>query len=345
MTDRSADAFLYAKASGMLAKSFVGSRMASLFSATSLEGLWELLFRSEVPLVPDFVLVQMIERRAEKRFLEGFLSLVSKYIKPEGFFVDLLHFYDYNNLKTILASLGSAETSGEFLSELPSLGRYSMLNYAGWPSLESMTARTPVSWCAEALESMDMQDIRSRLDSQYVRSLWDGASRLKGETGVLVKKLLKEELVLNNIVWGLRLRSYYGMGRDDALEQLVATTDCKSVEALYRNELTKPAAQVLSLPLDSYRDWENWKYSHLLNPQEEGVEWSVDPRWIQRTARFELYKRALRQFHQHPFTAHVIYCWFKVKQYELDCIRMVAEGIRLKVSPAQVGKFAGIEVV
>ncbi len=345
MTDKSADAFLYAKASGMLAKSFVGSRMASLFSATSLDDLWELLFRSEVPAVPEFVLVRMIERKAEKRFLEDFLSLVNKYVKPQDFFVDLLRFYDYNNLKIILASLDSVDVGEDFLSELPSIGRYSMLNYSGWPSLESMTARTPVSWCVDAKDSMDMQDIRSRLDSQYARFLWGSASRLKGETGVLVKKLLKEEMVLNNIVWTLRLRSYYGMSQDEALEQLVATTGCKSVEALYRSELARPAAQMLSFPLDSYRDWENWKYSHLLNPQEEGVDWAVDPRWIQRAARFDLYKRSLRQFHRHPFTAHVIYCWFKVKQYELDCIRMVAEGIRLKISPAQIGKFAGIEVV
>lgn len=53
--DRSgASAFVYAKASGMLAKSYIGKRTVKLFEARTLADLWTLLFEEEVPLIPEF---------------------------------------------------------------------------------------------------------------------------------------------------------------------------------------------------------------------------------------------------------------------------------------------------
>lgn len=345
MDKSSADAFIYAKASGMLAKSFVGARAAKLFTVISLEGLWELLFQSEVPSVPEHSLVQMIEEKAEDQFLKDFVSLLKKYSKSQDFLVDLLRFYDYNNLKAIIAYLDSTgnNAKGTLPSHLASIGKYSMLKYDKWPSLAAMTAGTPVSWCSRSEGSLGGHDTERRLDSQYIQDLWDSASRLDAASRQPVMNLLKEEIILDNIVWSLRLRLYYGISSDEVLDRLMSASGCKSPRGMSGDELVRPAAQTLSLPLNSYREWEGWKYSHLLNPLEDGVEWTVDPRWVQRAARFKLYKAALHQFHHHPFTVHVLFCWFKVKQYELDCIRMVAEGIRLKVSPAQVGKFAGME--
>lgn len=346
MGKSSMDIFVCVKASGMLAKSFVGPRASELFSAASLEGLWELLFRSEPPSVPDFALVQMIERKAEERFLRDFGSLVGKYSKPHDFFVDLLRFYDYNNLKAIIASLDSPEgqKAGGLPPNLSPVGRRSMLNYGGWPSLESITERSPVSWCSEVKDSMTQQDVEARLDGQYVRGLWDSASDLDRASREPVRALLREEIVLNNIVWGLRLRTYYGMTREEVLSRLATAKKCGSTESICNDTFVRPMVQALSLPLDSRGDWDGWKYSYLLNPRGEEKAWAVDPQWIQRMARLELYKRALRQFHRYPFTSHVLFCWFKVKQYELDCIRMAVEGIRLKMSPAQIGEFAGTEI-
>lgn len=345
MDKSSADAFVYAKASGMLAKSFVGVRATKLFSVMSLEGLWELLFQSEMPSVPEHSLVQMIEKKAENRFLNSFISLLKNYSKPQDFLIDLLRFYDYNNLKAIIAYLDSTGNPAKesLPSDLASIGKYSMLKYDKWPSLSAMTAGTPVSWCSRSDGSLGGHDMGRRLDAQYIQDLWSSASRLDAASRQPVMNLLKEEIVLDNIVWSLRLRLYYGMSSDEVLERLMSSSSCKSSREVSGDELVGPAAQTLSLPLNSYREWGGWKYSHLLNPLEDGVDWTVDPRWVQRAAQFKLYKSALHQFHHHPFTAHVLFCWFKVKQYELDCIRMVAEGIRLKVSPAQVGKFAGME--
>ena len=62
MDRSSANAFVYAKASGMLAKSFVGSRTEKIFEPTKLSELWALLFNEEVPLVPEMILAKKIVR-------------------------------------------------------------------------------------------------------------------------------------------------------------------------------------------------------------------------------------------------------------------------------------------
>ena len=36
--------------------------------------------------------------------------------------------------------------------------------------------------------------------------------------------------------------------------------------------------------------------------------------------------------------------WFRIKQYELDCIRTVAEGLRLGVESEKVMEVAGLNV-
>ena len=85
--------------------------------------------------------------------------------------------------------------------------------------------------------------------------------------------------------------------------------------------------------------------SDLLNPHEEGVVWKIDPRWVQQSAKTAFNAKALRQFRKHPFTANVLVTWFKIKQYELDCIRTAAEGLRLNVAQDKIQEFAGLSSV
>ena len=53
MDKSAADAYVYAKASGMLARSFIGGRAAQLFEVHSLKELWTLLFKKEVPVMSE----------------------------------------------------------------------------------------------------------------------------------------------------------------------------------------------------------------------------------------------------------------------------------------------------
>ena len=74
-----ADSYVYAKASGIYSRSFIGKRVSGLFQAKRVRDLWSLLFEDEVPLVPEGLLALYLERRAEERGVNDFISLLSAY--------------------------------------------------------------------------------------------------------------------------------------------------------------------------------------------------------------------------------------------------------------------------
>ena len=55
MDKSGANAFVFAKANGILGKSFVNERAQQLFGQKSLSDLWTLIFQTQPPLVPDVV--------------------------------------------------------------------------------------------------------------------------------------------------------------------------------------------------------------------------------------------------------------------------------------------------
>lgn len=346
MDRSSADAFVYAKASGMLAKSFVGSRATRLFDAASLQELWTLVFQTEVPVMPEVMLAKKIEQEAERNFLQDYISLLQNYSHPDAILVDILRFYDFDNLKDIAASLSVAKTSGRAaeIPDIADIGCYSMLNYRKWPDIAGITAGSPVSWYNTVPEFSRQQELDSQLDMQYIRTLWHSMKRLPSVSRSVVEYLIREELVMYNIIWALRLRIYYGMDKESVLPLLATVQNWKTEREIKNDPLAGPAVKTFAFAVDTYTDWEHWKYAEYLNPHEEGVVWEVDPRWVQQAAKTALNKKALQEFHRHPFTAGVLLTWFKIKQYELDCIRTAAEGLRLAVTPDQARDFAGIPV-
>ena len=52
MDKTGAGAYIFAKANGILGKSFTGNRARLLFGQKSISELWTVLFRSQPPLVP-----------------------------------------------------------------------------------------------------------------------------------------------------------------------------------------------------------------------------------------------------------------------------------------------------
>ena len=65
MDKTGADAFVFAKANGILGKSFTAKRAHQLFAAKSIGELWTLLYKSQPPLVPEVLLSQQIEEKCE----------------------------------------------------------------------------------------------------------------------------------------------------------------------------------------------------------------------------------------------------------------------------------------
>lgn len=328
MDKTGAGAYIFAKANGILGKSFTGKRAQKLFAAKSLGELWTLLFRSQPPMVPEVMLSQQIEEKAFSDFTNQFVQFISLYDNPEEVLKDQLLMYEGENLK----ELGAALCKGE--SKCPaiiSLKKYSLLNYDAWPDIKKITKGSPFSWYNKVTGIHEQQELDFKIDIQICRHLWAAAASLKGESGEALLKLYRQEFIIKNIVWVLRLRLYYKMDSEDIIKNLIYVTDKPG----HSDPVAAPALKILDWPLDEYEVWSNWRYASLVNPYEPGQVWQIDPIWIEKRNRVEINRKAAKLFHQFPGEAASLIGWYKMKEFELSCIRTAVESIRLNVNPEE----------
>lgn len=323
MMDKSAaDAYIYAKVCGILSKAYSGKNAEKLYAAKSLTELYGILFKDDVPAVPENVLAKIIEEKAARLFIDGYCSLVECYSHPQKILVSLIQFFDYNNLKTIAGALCVKETS---FPNIMNLGDYALLHYDKWPDIEKITEGTELAWYNKVPDVSEQQALDTKLDFQYLRSYWSCASKTELSVRAETRALFAEEIRMRNILWAMRLKVYYKMETDEILSKLFFESDKAGENDLFAGE----AARILSKDFSSYDDWKDWKYSGSLNPHEEGVVWEVDPRWVESSFHEINMKRYSSAFHKFPLTSLSLVCYFKIKQNELDNIRRVTEGLRL----------------
>lgn len=345
MKDTALDSYVYAKVCGMLSKSFVGKGFSRLLSVASLEELWHLLFGSACPHLSSSELAEMIEHKMEGLFLEKYISLLNFHPQQPQFLVDLIRLYDYENLKELLFFFTKGDDSSPGKPEMNHIEPFSMLQYDKWPDIKALVDQSPVAWCAERWEALSQVELEARLDLQYVRDLWHSLCNLKDSARDSIKMMLKEELLMENLVWSLRLRVYFGMEGEDVLQRLVTLKDVSHTGEIYRDELAGPVAKTLDYSIHNYQDWCKGDYTPFVNPPDDNDIWTIDPRWVYNAAHQKMFYRWKRQFHQNHTLSHVLYCWFKIKRYELDCIRAVTECIRLGLPVKQVSDLLKVSVV
>lgn len=316
-----ARAFVYAKACGALGKSFTGEKADRLFEQKTLTDLWTLLFRTQAPMVPEVILAQKIEEESFNRFISQYVSFIAQFDNPESYLSDQFFIYEVENLKTVIDALCSGQQK---LPKLLELGKYGTLHFDQWPNLENITAGTEYSWIKEVPDIHKQQEVEFRLDIQAIKHLWSSIQSIKGEEGKAVKELFQEELVIQNIVWALRLKLNYDMNRDDVISHLMYVTEKPGPH----DPLCVQAMKILDKDPENYSDWENWSFSEYVNPKND-VLWRIDPSWIENKSRQVQNKKASRLFHCYPVTSASLIGWFKMKQAELGYIRMAVEGLRL----------------
>lgn len=335
MDKSAADSYVYAKASGMLAKSYVGDRAREIFSFHSLQELWAFLFKEEVPVVPEFLLAKALENHAFEVFVSKYKKLIENYSKPQDILLALLHGYDYENLKDI----GSALAIGD--KTIPNLQRvtpFNIIKYDRWPDLKAITADSPLSWYDTVPSVKEQHLVNYKIDCQNVIELMKAIEKTEPSCRDAVKNLISEKLIIDNIVWAIRLRLYYNMDKEEIIPLLAYSDDKKDTGDI----LVQSAIKTLDWALDDYDSWKKWKYSNLLNSHEDGVVWTVDPRWITNAFKTVYVEKARRLFHQYPFTCCPMVCWFIIKQNELDNIRTASESLRLNIDSVQAMKMVGI---
>lgn len=280
--DSGAASYVYAKASALLAKSFVGENSSRLFSVRSLRELYSLLFGNEIPSVPEILLAKEIEERAALLMLSQFKTLLSSFDSLPPILSEILSFYEYEN--------------------------------------------------------SDSLGLDRNADSERVTALWNAVNSLKGNDRENLSRLYKMEISFKNVLWALRLKVFYHFSNEEILENLIYSSPHKS----RTDVLVRETVRILDKDISSYDDWKNWKYAEFLNPHEEGVIWEIDPCWVEKSLKKYLSKAYVRFFHKDPLSVTSLVSWFRIKQYELDCIRTVAEGLRLGVESEQMQEIAGV---
>jgi vacuolar-type H+-ATPase subunit C/Vma6 len=320
MDKEAASSFVYAKASGILSRSFIGERANLLFEAKNLSQLWSAIFSEEVPLIPENLLADEIEKKSVQAFVDIFIKLISCYDKPDKLFLSLLHEYEYANIKQCVASVMNKEA----MPAVVELGNYSGIKYQYYPDLQKMTNDTVFSFINHIPDSKEYLEMCKKLDDMYITEIYDAVNSIQLTERSACKKLLFKQLQLKNVIWAARLMVFYGMTG----EQILPLLSCVSDNVL-TDEIASKAVKVLDLSPDDYQAWKKTEFSFLLNPCVTEVSWKIDPIWMENVLNSYVAKNAKAMFHQYPFTACVLICFFLLKKQELNYIRTVSEGLRL----------------
>lgn len=330
-----AHSYIYAKASGILGKSFTGSRAGALFEAKSLTDLWSVIFKTSAPAVPEILLAEKIEEEAFKRFIDQYVYFISLYDKPDHILIDQLFIYEAENLKEIGSALCSGETA---CPRLVNLGKFGQLNYKAWPDIAAITKDSPYSWYDHVPDIHEQQQLEFKIDLQVIQHLWNSIQKTKGSDKTALLKLYENEYIIKNIIWALRLKLNYKWENDKIIKNLIYVTEAPSAS----DPIAGPAIQILSKEVDNYSEWEDWRYSELLNPHTGGEVWKVEPSWIERKNRVRMAKLAAGVFHEFPMTTASLIGWYKIKNFEMSCIRTAVESLRMGINSQDAKDAVGI---
>lgn len=330
-----ASAYVYAKASGILGKSFIGSRMEKLFSAQSLSSLWELIFDDPVPAVPEVLLANQIETKASSKFLEDYINLLEVYSKPDNFLLGMLDRVEVENLKVFAASASLNEPK---VPRFANLGKYAKLNYSAYPDIKKITENSCFSWYDHVPSLDEVQSLSYKLDLIEINELWNSLNHINDSSRNAIVEFYRNEFSVKNMIWALRLKVYYNFSENEIIDNLFYVEKSHSAQ----DPICGCAFDVLNRGIDSFDDWRDWKFSKYLNPNMDGSVWKIDPMWVEQRFRSVECKDAMRIFHQYPMTAATLVMYFRLKIQELGCIRAATEALRLGADSREAMFAAGI---
>jgi len=343
LPDSGERAYVYAKACGIIGKSFVGSRIAALGTLRSPGELDRLLFPEEHHELLGRELLVDLEKHIEKRAVNQILSIINSYTNPPELFVRQIRVYEYSDLKACIHHIAGGIDVAPSLCDI---GRYSTINFEAFPDIAAMLKGTEFDFILsrdlKALQpdSEDFTPIETELDARYYLGLAKSLDQLPGEDRAIAQRILSDEISLRNCVWALRLRTYFKKSAADTGEHLMnIRMHSDSVR-----DLTAEALGSLYLPLDSRAHWNGWKWEKFLNAEKSGEHWSVNPRHFQNAASQYLYRLAWRCFHNAPAEMSTIFCFIKIKQFEEDLLTSIAEGLGMGMNSADVFQLLEVPV-
>jgi vacuolar-type H+-ATPase subunit C/Vma6 len=370
MTDFGERSYTYAKASGIIAKSFVGKRIRNLEAAGRLSELDRLVFHASAKNLPEKELLRDLEKRIINREVNSIISIVKCFSHPPEFFKLLIRSYEYADLLSAIdASMDKERNAPPHVD----LGRFQTVHFEAWPDIPKMIEGTVFTFLLEILNKMGKTNekqsfsekqnfaFQSLLDQHYYSALWKALFLLHEDDRLFAERLLSDEISLKNSSWALRLRTFYHMPAREVKRHLVDIPEAKhgpSARYLrtWRHEngrerkpkessssLVHEAIVSLDYQLDDYSDWSSWRWKDFLNPPVESRHWQADPRFFQNAASRYLYNLARHNFRINPSSLDTIFCFIKLKQFEEDILTSSAEGLGIGMPVKETLSMLGVE--
>ncbi|MDR1869977.1 MAG: V-type ATPase subunit [Treponema sp.] len=337
--------YAYAKACGIIGKSFIGKRISFLSDIHNLSELDRAIFPDRHQELPGRELLADLEHRIVEHTVRQILGIVSSYTDPPELLIRMLRVYEYTALKACLQNISAGKKN---IPPIYDIGRFATVRFDSFPDITAMLKKTEFSFLlSEELKSFqpgttDITPVETKLDSIYYVGLTESLWHLSGEDRRIAQRILIDEISLRNCVWALRLRTYYEKTAPETRRYLmdVAIPENRRMRTRHPKgaSLASEAFASLELPLDSRLPWKGWKWEKFLNPEETGVRWKANPRYFQNAASRYLYRLTLRSFHRSPLAVSAVFCFIKLKQFEEDILTSIAEGLALGVDSSSVFK-------
>ena len=351
-------AFAFAKASGIIGKSFVGKRISALGRVASLADLDRLVFpdagrealSSASQNLPGRELLVDLERRILRRTTRHMIAVMHSYERPPELLVRMLRSCEYTDLKACLRHIiVGKEEPPAFID----IGRFRTVQFESYPDLALMLKGSEFEFVLKKdLDSLrspdfDINSLEAELDRHYYALLIKSLHQLGPEDRHFVETILAQEISLRNCVWALRLRVYFKKKPGETAEYLMGITspqDKSGTDSQYgveeisgkRASFAADARESLHFSLNYRPDWKKWRWESLLNPELATENWEANPRYFQNAASRYIYRLAQRYFHREPFSVGSIFCFFKIKQFEEDILTSLAEGLALGMGGGEV---------
>jgi vacuolar-type H+-ATPase subunit C/Vma6 len=339
-------AFAYAKACGIIGKSFVGKRMSALGRLNALSEFGRLVFPEASNELPGRELLVDLERRLLQRTIRHITAVINSYSNPPELLVRQLRSCEYADLKTCLHHIVADKPIPNALCDI---GKYGTVRFQAYPDLKAMVSGTEFEFIlSKDLKAADFEltSLEAELDLQYYTLLMKSLQCLPAEDRLLAQRILAEEISLRNCVWALRLRTYFEKTTDETRKYLMnlEIPQCPPAEIpgdipprfssqrgadSGKTSLVQEAEESLYFPLDSRTAWKGWRWESLLNPGDGREVWSANPRFFQNAASRYINRLSLRCFRNMPFSVNAEFCYIKLKQFEEDLLTSVVEGLGL----------------
>lgn len=321
MHDPTTKEYVYAKAHGMWATSFLVGRDNEVRALKNVQDLYRAVFSEDPPLVPEAKLTDLIEEKLTLRTIRDFTRLLSMYDHSYPLLNLLLYEYELINLKIALSQLQQKNEDASFIIDI---GSYSPLNWSAWPSLKDVTENSIFSFFSSVVSQEKQVAKEIELDDAYYLALWQALNSSSIADYQACSKLVLKEFLLKNIVWMLRLRTYYDY-RGEALRKLLLGSWTEKSKKL----LLHPLEDVIDTPLTDRDAWKSWRYEWLINPIQENEVWKLDPRYAQSVADRYLFNLALHNFHNCDNPVSLLFSFFKLKRAEEYFVRQTLEKLKV----------------